>query len=40
MAGITPGDYDANRSDDNLVAALGPVVTKIMKQLKINFIND
>ncbi|QGT42098.1 hypothetical protein GJ703_00275 [Clostridium botulinum] len=34
LAGITPGDYDANRSDDNLVAALGPVVTKIMKQLK------
>ena len=34
LAGITPGDYDADRSDGNLLAALGPVVSKIMKQLK------
>ena len=34
LTGITPGYYDANRSDNNLMAALGPVVTKILKQLK------
>jgi len=34
LTGITPGYYDANRSDNNLLAALGPVVTKILKQLK------
>lgn len=34
LIGITPGYYDANRSDKNLRAALGPVVADILKQLK------
>lgn len=34
LAGITPINYDANRSDNNLRAAIGPVATSLRSQLK------
>ena len=34
LAGINPITYDANRSDNNLQAAIGPVATSIRSQLK------
>jgi hypothetical protein len=33
LLGLTPGSYDANRSDGNLRAALGPVSLQIKKQI-------
>lgn len=34
LLGITPGLYDADRTDNNLVAALGPATNKIRRALK------
>ena len=34
LAGINPINYDANRSDNNLRAAIGPVATSLRSQLK------
>jgi predicted nucleotide-binding protein len=35
LAGITAGDYDANRSDKNLQAAVGPFCAKVRLKLNI-----
>lgn len=34
ILGITPGYYEANRKDKNILASLGPVSTQILSQIK------
>lgn len=38
MLGITPGEYNANRSDGNIQAAISPIATKILEQIKKSFV--